>query len=257
MIAILLCAGFATRMYPLTENFPKSLLEVAGKPVLDYLLQQLFRLPGLKDTHLVTNARDFAHFETWHRAREAWLAAAGIQLRLYNDGATSNANRRGAVGDLAFVLEQLPALQPALVAAGDNIFCFSLAPLWQRFVTERCNFVLALRATDPTVLRRTGVLELDTDDRVLALYEKPAAPPTHWICPALYFLQPEALQFALEYATNPDAADAPGHFIAALAREMPIYALRINGSRFDIGSLDDYKRACRELGGEGRGGAVK
>ncbi len=243
MRAILLCAGFATRMYPLTRDFPKPLLPVAGRPVLDYLLDQLLDLPGLQDIALVTNGRFYGHFEAWLAEREPRLRQAGMELRLFNDGATANENRLGAVGDLAFVLDRLPDEKPALVAAGDNIFRFSLQPAWERFRRQRQNLILALHETDPAKLRKTAVLELGEDDRVLALHEKPERAVSHWVAPALYFLQPDALQLVSDYLQQPDAGDAPGHFIAYLVKQRPVYAVRVFGSRLDIGSPESYRHA--------------
>ncbi|MDQ7054768.1 MAG: nucleotidyltransferase family protein [candidate division KSB1 bacterium] len=243
MRAILLCAGFATRMYPLTRDFPKPLLPVAGRPVLDYLLDQLLNLPGLLEIALVTNARFYGHFEAWLGEREPRLRQAGMDMRLFNDGATANDNRLGAVGDLAFVLERLSDVQPTLVAAGDNIFRFSLQSAWERFRREKQNVILALPEDDPAKLRKTAVLELAENDRVLKLHEKPEQPTSHWMAPALYLLQPEALRLVPHYLQQSDAGDAPGYFIAYLVKKQPVYAMRVFGSRLDIGSPESYRHA--------------
>lgn len=248
MIAILLCAGFATRMYPLTKDFPKPLLQVAGKPVLDYFMEQLLAFPGLREIQLVTNARFFAHFQRW---QEGWLPELrnrGIQLVVHNDGATANENRLGAIADLALIVNQLNALEPAVVAAGDNIFRFPLVPIAQRFHAERKNFLLALHETDMAQRQRTGVLVLEEGTgRVRALLEKPQDPPTEWTCPALYFLQPEALQRVHAYLQEHDAHDAPGHFISYLVEQVPVHAVKVIGRRFDIGSLEELEAAEREV----------
>ena len=107
MIAILLCAGFGTRMYPLTENWPKPLLDVAGKPVLDYLMDQLLTFPALVAIHVVANARFYTHFVTWRETWRAQLDELGMKMYLYNDGTTDNHNRLGAVGDLGVVLDAI------------------------------------------------------------------------------------------------------------------------------------------------------
>jgi glucose-1-phosphate thymidylyltransferase len=230
-------------MYPLTENFPKPLLEVAGKPVLDYLMDQLVELPLLQDIHIVTNARFISHFEKWQQKWLAGLASKSLSIALYNDGSTNNGNRRGAVADLSFVLEKLPDHQPALIAAGDNIFRFPLLPIWQNFVRESHNCIVALPESDLEKLHRTGVLEIDEDGLVNKLHEKPENPPSKWTCPALYFLQPNALQHVADYLARPEAKDAPGHFIAYLVSKEKIYAAKVNGTRFDIGSMASYREA--------------
>ncbi|MCP4656489.1 MAG: NTP transferase domain-containing protein, partial [bacterium] len=136
-IAILLCAGYGTRMGSLTAQTPKPLLPVAGKPILDYLLEQLLGFENLDAVHLVTNRRYVEPFRGW---AERWRR--GIEI--HDDGSTANADRRGAVGDLALVLERVGLPDGAFVGAGDNILRFSLRPFWRAFVDGAENRVLAL-----------------------------------------------------------------------------------------------------------------
>ncbi|MCA9741684.1 MAG: nucleotidyltransferase family protein [Deferribacteres bacterium] len=250
MRTILLCAGFATRMYPLTKDFPKPLLEVAGKPVLDYLLDQLIDLPDLREIHLVSNARFARHFEAWQADWRERLVAHNKTLTVHDDGTTDNENRLGAVADLAFVLDRLPDLQPTMITAGDNIFRFALAPIWQDFRENGQNYVLALRETRIERLRRTGVLELAENDQVMKLHEKPQAPPSEWTAPAFYCLHPAALRHVSDYLSQPNAQDAPGHFIAYLVEREPVFAAKIAGTRFDIGSMQSYREANQILQSE-------
>ena len=247
MNCVLLCAGFATRMYPLTKDFPKPLLEVAGVPVLDYLLRQVIELPELREVHLVTNARFFDHFVAWSRTWEGRVGSKGARLQLHNDGATGNENRLGAVGDLGLVLETQGTSELTMVVAGDNIFRFALLPLATQASQDGRNYVVALPEPDPEKLRRTGVLELGLDNRVLALHEKPAEPPSSWACPPLYFFQEAALRQVSDYLQAPDSGDAPGHFVSYLCPRDPVYAFTVEGERLDIGSQESYENADRLL----------
>jgi glucose-1-phosphate thymidylyltransferase len=243
MIAILLCAGFATRLYPLTKNFPKPLLPVAGRPAIDYLIDQVTDLPGIESIHVVTNTSFINHFVEW---RDKWLPDIerhDLTLNLHNDGSTDNDNRLGAVADLAFVLRSLEITTGALVAAGDNIFRFSLKPLWQQFLDNDRNYLLALPENDPYRIKRTGVLELGPDDRVVRFHEKPKDPPSSWTCPAIYFLKPSALSRVDEYLALPDARDAPGYFISYLVTREPVYAIKVMGKSIDIGTIESYEEA--------------
>jgi glucose-1-phosphate thymidylyltransferase len=250
MIAILLCAGFATRMYPLTKNFPKQLLPVAGRPALDYLMEQISGLPRMEAINLVTNARFVEHFAQWKNKWQTDIKRHGISLRICNDGATDNDNRLGAVADLALVLNSLTVVDGALVAAGDNIFRFSLNPLWQKFLDNDKNYIVAIPEDDPNRLRSTGVIELGRDNRVLKFYEKPASPPSLWLCPALYFLKPSALRLVDEYLRIPDAQDAPGYFVSYLVDREPVYAIRVNSKAMDIGTIESYEEANAALNDE-------
>ena len=247
MNAIVLCAGFATRMAPLTQHIPKALLPVADRPVIDYLMDQLAGLPRLSTVHIVTNGRFFNHFVEW---RQRWLQANGpnaFTVEIHNDGATANENRLGAVADLQLVVKKIGAPSRMLVSAGDNIYRFQLGPLWEQFLQGDHHRIVALPETDDNRLKKTGVLELGDDDRVLRLVEKPRKPTSNWICPPLYFFQPSAAARLDAFLATSENRDAPGHFIASLCRQQPVYAFRLAASRLDIGSIDTYRRADRLL----------
>lgn len=243
MIAVLLCAGFAVRMYPLTRDFPKPLLSIADRPVIDFLMDQLLDLKDLCAVHVITNARFHDHFDSWRQTWLPALAARGTALEIHNDGATANENRLGACADLQFGFQQIAGTSKMLVSAGDNIFRFAIKPLWQRFIKSQDHYVIALLETDKTKLRRTGVLNLGANDQVLRLHEKPQNPPSTWCCPPLYFLQPSARLRLEEFIRISQQRDAPGHFIDYLCRKEKVYALKVNAGRLDIGSIDAYRKA--------------
>ncbi|MBI4229145.1 MAG: nucleotidyltransferase family protein [Deltaproteobacteria bacterium] len=250
MIAILLCAGFATRMYPLTKNFPKPLLKVGGKHAIDYLMDQLIGFPQIESIHVVTNELFSSNFLEWQSRWKKLVKTHGIDLYLYNDGATSNENRLGAVKDLAFVLSSLKSTGPAIIAAGDNIFRFSLRTVAQEFIKSKKNIVIALKEIDYDKKTQKGILEIGSDNRVLKFYEKPIDAKSAWACPPVYFLQPSALKLVSDYVARPDAKDSPGNFIAYLANHEPVFAIRVNGKRIDIGSIESYEEANVILGKE-------
>ena len=250
MIAVFLCAGFATRMYPITRDFPKPLLTVADRPVLDYLMDQVSQLTDIESIHVVTNARFIEHFERWQYDWQSICRSKNIRIELYNDGAAENENRLGAIRDLQFVLRRLPEPSRALVSAGDNIYRFALQPLWQHFLTGNEHFVIALPETDDAKLKKTGVLSLGENDRVLRLHEKPRRPASTWSSPPLYFLQGSAWRRLDEYVQASDRCDAPGSFIDFLSRKETVYALKPNASRLDIGSINAYHDADRHLRNE-------
>lgn len=253
MIAVLLCAGFATRLYPLTRDFPKPLLPVAGRPVIDHLLDQIVGLPGIGSVHIVTNARFYEHFTRWRRNWLACLAPRDITLKIYNDGATANENRLGACADLQLVFRQAGRAGAYLVSAGDNIYLFRIADLWRRFLRGHRHCILALAENDPETLKNSGVPVFGESDRVLGLLEKPDNPSPGWFCPPLYFLRPSAREVLEDFLGAAGPVDAPGHLIDYLCRREPVTAIKLNKKRLDIGSLESYRRADRMLrGGPGR-----
>jgi glucose-1-phosphate thymidylyltransferase len=244
MIAVLLCAGFAVRMYPLTRNFPKPLLSIADRPVIDYLMDQLLDLKDLRAIHVITNARFHDHFDSWRQTWLPGLADQGIALEIHNDGATADENRLGACADLQFGFRQIAGTSKMLVSAGDNIFRFAIEPLWQRFINFQDHYIIALPEKDQTKLLRTGVLILGANDRVLRLHEKPRNPLSTWCCPPLYFLQPSARLRLNEFMQLSQHRDAPGHFIDYLCQNEHVYAFKVNaGGRLDIGNMDSYRQA--------------
>jgi len=247
MNAIILCAGFATRMYPLTENFPKPLLTVGGRPVLDYLVSQIITLPKVKNIHIVSNAKFFNDFNNWHSERETSGALGGITVKIHNNGAIDNESRIGAAGDLRFVLNAIDRPGKILVSGGDNIYLFSIKPLWAKLLSSHNHHVVALAESNREKLKKTGILEIGANERVLRLHEKPDLPPSTWICPPLYLFQPSVWSMLDRFLQTSGNHDAPGHFIDYLCRQEPVEAIRLKGTRLDIGSVESYHAANRQL----------
>lgn len=247
MKAVVLCAGFATRMYPLTKNFPKPLLEVADRPVLDYLMDQLMELPGLSAIVLVSNGKFHAHFAGWKQRWESTDRSGRPVVELLNDGTQDNDGRLGAAADLQLALQTMPEPAAVMVTAGDNIYSFRIKPLWHRFLQSDRHHVVALPETDREKLKKTGVLDLGRDDRVVRLFEKPAHPESSWFCPPLYFFQPSVSRRLDQFLKHHPGSDAPGHFIDFLCRREPVYAFRLDAFRLDIGSMESFQAADRYL----------
>ena len=247
MIAVVLCAGFATRMRPLTDTMPKPLLRVADRAVLDYLMDQIVGLPDIEAIHIVSNGKFFNDFCRWLDTRESGCASGGIPVQIHNDFALGNRNRLGAAADLHFVLEKIDRPGRVLVSAGDNIYRFAIQPLWQQFRLSAHHHVVALPETDRQKLMKTGVLELEATGRVLRLHEKPRRPISQWTCPPLYFFQPSVWQQLERFLKTPGNHDAPGHFIDYLCRREAVDAFRLRATRLDIGSTESYLAADRLL----------
>jgi glucose-1-phosphate thymidylyltransferase len=247
MNAIVLCAGFATRMYPITKDVPKPLLPIAGKPVIDYLMDQIHALPGLRRVHIVTNARFFGIFERWQRNRSCPTMPPKVEIKIHNDGSTANEKRLGAAADLQLGFRNITQPSKVLVSAGDNIFRFHIEPLWQRFLKSADHFVVALPEMDQTKLKKTGVLILEKEDRVARLHEKPVQPPSKWYCPPLYFLQDSVRPRLDEFVQTSDNRAELGHFIDFLCQREKVYAFKLQASRLDVGTIDTYREADERL----------
>lgn len=231
MKCLILAAGYATRLYPLTENFPKPLLEVAGKSILDWLIDDMAQT-GLVDEYIIISNHKFFHiFEEWANGRYTIL----------DDGTTSNDNRLGAVKDIQFAIDQLQLDDDLLVMAGDNLLDFSLGE-FVRYAKERnATCVMRYYEADEARLHKTGVAEVDAQGRILSMEEKPAEPKSHWCIPAFYYYTKEDSHLIKKGIESGCGIDAPGSFIAWLSRQTSVYTWEMPGRRYDIGNLASYE----------------
>ncbi len=240
MKAILLCAGYATRLYPLTERVPKMLLPVGGRPVLDWLWDSVRAIPGLEQTHLVTNAR-FAP------ALREWARPGGIVV--HDDGTTSNEDRLGAIGDIQLVVERA-GLEDSdlLVAAGDNLFDFSLPAYVEWWRGKGGGSALGIYDVgDRELAKQYGIVELDPDERVVSIVEKPSEPPSTLAATATYLYDARHVPLVRTYLDEGNTPDAPGNFLVWLHRREPVYGYRFEGEWLDIGDHDQLLEADNRL----------
>ena len=235
MKCLILAAGYATRLYPLTENFPKPLLEVAGKPILDWLIDDMSET-GLIDEYVVISNHKFAHiFEEWAAANK------DVKITVIDDGTTSNETRLGAVRDIQFAIDQLKLDDDMLVMAGDNLLEFSLGDFARYAAEKGASCVMRYFEAAEAKLRKSGVLEIDDDCRILSMVEKPEQPKSNWCCPAFYYYTKEDSHRIAEAIENGCGVDAPGSFIAWLCKQTTVYAWEMPGRRYDIGNLESYE----------------
>lgn len=246
MNALILAAGYATRLYPLNLNTPKPLLPVAGRPVLDYMLDELRAIPGLRRVIVVTNHRFASNLTEWAASTDA---AGQLHIEVLDDQTDSNETRLGAIGDVAFAAKTLPDLvgSPLFVLAGDNLTDFRLADLVADFQARQgeASVICLVREPDPVTLRRSGVVTIDATSRVTGFVEKPADPPSDLTCPAFYVYSAEALALVPGYLASGGSPDAPGNFIAWLHHVAPVYGHVFEEPRYDIGSVESYQAVCR------------
>lgn len=251
MNAYLLCAGFGTRMRPLTEETPKSLLHVAGRPLLDYLLEDLTDWSALKHIHVAVNHQDAEAFRAW---ASNWRSEMEATLTIHDDGVTTPDEQLGAVGDLRFLLEKSGGpKEGALVCGGDSLYRFPLAPILNAFDGSTSQ-VMALYEPDLDTLRHRSVLDFE-GPKVTGLAETPDDPPSHRICPSWYLLTSAALSAVDPYLERGGDADTLGTFVDSVARSQPVEALRLPERpdlRLHCNTPDDLRRARSLLANEPR-----
>jgi glucose-1-phosphate thymidylyltransferase len=234
MKGLVLAAGYATRLYPLTLDKPKALLEVGGRPMLDHVLERLEAM-GVDETIVVTNAKFTPHFEEWAEGKEG--------VTVVNDGTTSNDDRLGAIGDIGFVLEQLGVDDDLVVIAGDNLFSEDVSG-FATFGRKVDAPVLAVHDVgDRSRMHEYNQVELDVEDRITFFEEKPSDPRTTLAGVALYYYPRAALPLVRQYLVDGNNPDQPGRLVQWLYPRTPVYAWRLPGIWYDIGSAETLEEA--------------
>jgi glucose-1-phosphate thymidylyltransferase len=219
--ALILAAGYATRLRPLTENRAKPLLSVGGRPMIDYTLDKIAEVADVDEIHLVTNGRFARDFEGWADGR----------VRVHDDGTTTNDDRLGAIGDIDFV-----GLDDDLLAiAGDNLFDYSLADYESYWRAKGGSCVAVHDVGDLELAKKYGIVDVDADDRIVEFVEKPADPPSTLAATATYLYRREHAALVSTYLAEGNPPDQPGNFVAWLHRREPVYAYRFSGEWYDIG----------------------
>ena len=230
MDALLLAAGYATRLYPLTRDRPKPLLPVGGRPVMDWILDRLAPLDDLNHVHVVTNHKFSGHFETWAGDTEF-----GRPITVHDDGTLSNDDRLGAVGDMHFVQKQAGLDDDLLVVAGDNLFDFEIPPLVARSRALHTPVIGLREEQSLEAVKKFGVVDLAEQDRIRELQEKPEQPKSKLFAICLYAFPRATLELIPRYLEQGHNPDAPGNYIAWLVQQTACYGHRCPGAWFDIG----------------------
>ena len=232
MKCLILAAGYATRLYPLTENFPKPLLKVGEKTILDWLIDDISS-SGAVDGFVVISNHKFARiFEDW--------APAGVTV--VDDGTSTNETRLGAVCDIQYAIDRLSLDDDLLVIAGDNVLDFSLCRFIDYARAKGTSCIMRYFEPEEARLHKSGIVEIDAQDRILSMEEKPANPRSHWCCPPFYYYTRDDSRRVREGIAAGCGTDAPGSFVAWLSGQVPVHAMEMPGSRYDIGNLESYKR---------------
>jgi glucose-1-phosphate thymidylyltransferase len=234
MRAIVLAAGYATRLAPLTDSIAKQLLPVGGRPMLDWVYDKVEAVSD--DIHVVTNGRFVEDFRRWASGRSG--------VTVHDDGTVSNEDRLGAIGDIAFVLERTGLDDDLLVIAGDNLFDFELAGMTEFWERKGVASALAVYdCGDMELATHYGVVELDGDDRVVGFEEKPSEPPSTLVATATYLYSREHLPLVERYLAEGNPPDQPGRLVGWLFGREPVYGYAFAGEWYDIGSPEQLLEA--------------
>ena len=243
MKLIILGAGYATRLYPLTLNRPKPLLPVAGKPMIEHVLDNLTSIRNIDHIYVVTNARFTDHFQHW--ADDYRVVHPGPPITIINDHSSDDSNKLGAIGDINLVLTEAAIVDDIIVVAGDNLFSHSLAD-FAEFCRMKSAAVLGVYDVgNLEEIRKYNAIEIDETGRITFFEEKPTHPRSTLTGIALYYYPKSMLPLIRQYLAEGNNPDQPGRLVQWLYPRTSFYVWHVPGVWYDVGSKETLEEADR------------
>lgn len=240
---IVIAAGYATRLGELTKNFPKPLLKIGENTILGRMLDDIDRIPEIDEHIIITNHKFAPIFEEWKASTQY-----NKPITIIDDGTETNETRLGAVKDLLLAVETMQVDDDIMVLAADNILDFSFRGFVDYFLQKNSSVIMCYHEPELKRLQRTGVIEVTEEMKVLQMQEKPEVPVSNWAVPPFYIYKRSDLPLIKDCMAHGCGFDAPGNLAHYLVDVTMIYAWKMPGTRFDIGSLDTYYQAVEKYG---------
>lgn len=245
MEAIILAAGYATRLSPLTDKLPKSLLNVAGKPIIEHIIRKLEEIELLDKTYIITNDKFEQYFRKWLSSFEAKKP-----IEIINDGTRSNEDRLGALGDIHFAIESKNLSNDIMVVAGDNLFELSLADVANFFKKRKTNVIVLYDVKDFELAKLYGIVEVDTNNIVVNFEEKPISPKSTLASTGIYLFPKKTIELIKKYIAQGNNPDKTGNFIEWLHKRDSVNSYVTDKKWYDIGSIEQLEKANRYYKGK-------
>lgn len=240
MKCLVLAAGYATRLYPLTENFPKPLLKVGEKTILDWLIDDLVENTDIDEFVVISNHKMYSHFENWEKNKEK---IRPYKITLIDDGSTTNESRLGAVNDIQLGVEKLNITDDLLVIAGDNLLDFSFSEFINFAKEKNTSCVMCHEENELKNQQKTAIITIDNNNLITSYEEKPVEPKGNLAVPPFYYYKACDLKRIQEALDDGCGYDSPGSFAAWLSKKTNIHAFKMTGKRYDIGDMESYEKA--------------
>lgn len=240
MKALILCAGYATRLYPLTKDKPKQLLPIAGKPMLEHTIAKLEEVPEIDAIYIVTNHKFAPQFQEWLATLKT-----SKEIKLFDDGTADEKTKLGAAGDIKYVIENARIDDDLLIVAGDNLFKLDLNN-FVRFFKAKGMSIAIYDVKDKNLVREYSEVRLDKSGRVISFQEKPQNPQTTLAAICIYLFPRDKLALITKYLSEGNNPDQPGRYIQWLYQREAVYGFVFADKWYDIGDLQQYKQADKE-----------
>lgn len=238
MKCILLCAGYSTRLYPLTRDQAKPLLSVAGKPMIEHIIEKISKVEAIDEIIIVSNNKFFNDFRNWKRKYSSTKP-----IKIINDGSNSNEDRLGAVGDINYVIKEEELNDGVFVVAGDNLFKFDLRRLFDFYDEKKSSSIALYDVKDKSIAaNKYGVVEIDSNNKIIEIEEKPAEPKTSLVSTACYIFSKEVVD-ELRKSLAQEKVDNIGDFLKWVLQNKDLYGLVFEEDWLDIGTHDQLKEA--------------
>ena len=241
MKCLILAAGYATRLYPLTENFPKPLLKVGEKTILDWLIDDVDASGVIDGYYVVSNHKYAEHFYEWAQNKP--------KITVIDDGTVDNETRLGAVRDIQLAIDECGIDDDILVLAGDNVLDFSLNSFVDYAVAKKTSCAMRYFEPEKAKIRKSAMVVIDSDDRILRMEEKPADPESNWCTPPFYFYAAADAKLIADAIAEGCPVDAPGNLLVWMSARRPVHSMEMPGSRYDIGDIESYRKVQSEYRG--------
>ena len=238
MKCLILAAGYATRLYPLTENFPKPLLKVGEKSILDWLVDDLVETTDIDEVVVISNHKFATHFEEWKNSKEK---TRFYEITVIDDGTSTNESRLGAVKDIQLAVEKLKLTDDLLVMAGDNVLDFSLSKFVEFAKKKGTSCVMCHEENELKKQQKTAIITVNKNDLITFYEEKPKEPKGNLAVPPFYCYRSVDVKRIQEALDSGCGYDAPGSFAAWLSKQTPMHAYKMPGKRYDIGDINSYE----------------
>ena len=243
MKAIILVAGYATRLYPLTLNTPKALLEINGKAIIDYIVDEINTIDEIDTIYVVTNHKFAEHFGNW-----AKTVKSDKPVEVIDDGTTTEETRRGAIGDILYTIDEKNIDDETVIIAGDNFFTYKLKDYFDYYKKVGKDCVCVKELKDPELCKAFAVVLKDENGKVIEIEEKPENPKSDKVAYATYMYTKDTMKLIKKYIDEGNKPDAPGHFPEWLCKFKDVYAYIFDGECYDIGTPQSYKEVCELFG---------